>query len=72
MIANDNELRVTQQRITYFQQLLANLRQTARPDEFEAVAGGYRLEIERMHAEVMGYYLRPLNGSRDLTEALSV
>lgn len=36
------------------------LRQTARPDEFDAVAGGYRLEIERMQAEVMSYYLRPL------------
>jgi len=45
---NDNELQVTQERITYFQQLLANLRQTARPDEFAAVASGYRFEIERM------------------------
>lgn len=36
------------------------LRQTAHADEFHAVAGGYRLEIERMQAEVMSYYLRPL------------
>ena len=47
MITNDNELQVTQERIAYFQRMLATLRQTARPDEFAAVASGYRLEVER-------------------------
>ncbi len=57
---NENELQATQERIAYFQELLSMLRQTARLDEFAAVTGGYRLEIERMQAEVMNYYLRPL------------
>lgn len=60
MLLKDDELQATQERIVYFQGLLSMLRQTARPDEFAAVAGGYRLEIERMQAEVMNYYLRPL------------
>lgn len=53
MIANELELQVTHQRIGRLQDLLARLRQTARPGEFDAVTSGYRLEIERMQAEVM-------------------
>lgn len=60
MIMNDQELKVAQERIAQFQRWLAQLRQTARPEEFEAVTGGYRLEIERMQAEVLEYLLRPL------------
>lgn len=60
MISNDQELQVTQERIGQFQRWLAQLRQTARPEEFEAVASGYRLEIERMQAEVLEYLLRPM------------
>jgi len=60
MIANDHELKVTQERIAHLQGRLAKIRQNARPEEFEAVASGYRLEIERMQAEVLEYLLRPL------------
>ncbi|MFQ5853217.1 MAG: hypothetical protein ACE5JU_21880 [Candidatus Binatia bacterium] len=60
MIANDQELQVTQERIAQLQRWLAQIRQTAQPEEFEAVASGYRLEIERMQAEVLEYLLRPL------------
>ncbi len=59
MIANDQDLKVTRERIDRFQQWLMQIRQTARPEEFEAVTSGYRLEIERMQAEVMDYLLRP-------------
>jgi len=59
MIRNEQELKVTQERIGYFQQLLMQLRQTARPDEFQAVSGGYRIEIERMQAEVLEYLTLP-------------
>lgn len=59
MIRNEQELKVTQERIGYFQQLLIQLRQTARPDEFQAVSGSYRLEIERMQAEVLEYLTLP-------------
>jgi len=60
VITNDQELQVTQERIAHFQQWLIQIRQTALPEEFEAVASGYRLEIERMQAEVTDYLLRPL------------
>lgn len=60
MITNDRELQATQERIAQFQGWLTQIRQTARPEEFELVAGGYRLEIERMQAEVLDYLLRPL------------
>ena len=58
MIANDKELEGTQQRIAYFERLLAQMRVTARPEEFPAVASGYRAEIEKMTAEVLEYLTR--------------
>lgn len=58
MIQNDNELTVTQDRIAYFQRILAQLRVTATPEEFPLVAGGYRSEIERMQCEVLEYLTR--------------
>jgi hypothetical protein len=57
MITNEQEFEVTQARIDQFQKWLVRLRRTARPEEFSAVASGYRLEIERMQAEVMEYLL---------------
>jgi len=60
MIRNDQELQVTQERIARFQRWLADLRRTARPEEFEAMRSGYRLEIERMQAGVLEYLLRPV------------
>ncbi len=60
MITNDQELQATQERITKFQKWLADFRRSARPVEFEPLASGYRLEIERMQAEVLDYLLRPL------------
>ena len=60
MIANDQELQVAKERIDQFQRWLAQIRRTARPEEFAAVTGGYRLEIERMQAEVLEYLLCPL------------
>ncbi len=63
MIASDQELQVTQERIERFQGWLASLRRTARPEEFAALSSGYRLEIERMQAEVLDYLLRPILSS---------
>jgi hypothetical protein len=68
MITNDHELRFMRERIDYFQQMLADIRQSTPPEEFDALSSGYRLEIERMHAEVMEYLLRPLATGRDTTE----
>lgn len=61
MITNDQELIVTKQRIDQFQRWLAQLRQTAQPEEFESMTSGYRLEIERMQAEVLEYLLSPVH-----------
>ncbi len=49
----------------HFQRWLVQMRQSARPEEFEAVTGGYRLEIERMQADVLSYLLRPLTVASD-------
>lgn len=59
MIANEQELKVTHERIARLQSWLMQARRNARPEEFEAMASGYRLEIERMQAEVMEYLLAP-------------
>ena len=59
MITDDQELKATQERIIRFQRWLVQMRQTARAGELGAAAGGYRLEIERMQAEVLDYLLRP-------------
>ncbi|MBA3805597.1 MAG: hypothetical protein H0X14_07800 [Acidobacteria bacterium] len=58
MIHNDQEMEVTQERILYFQRLLSQLRVTAAPEEFPAVASGYRAEIARMQDDVLEYLTR--------------
>jgi len=58
MIANDAELSATQERIAYFQGLLAQFRITARPEEFAAMCSGCRAEIERMQKEALDYLTR--------------
>ena len=61
MINDNSELRAAQERITYFQDLLLQLRETARPEEFPIVALGYRLEIERMQREALDYLTRHIS-----------
>ena len=58
MIRNDQELAVTREQISRLEDLLAQLRVTAKPYEFPAVASGYRTEIERMYQEVLNYLSR--------------
>ena len=58
MIHDDQELAATQERIAYFYRLLAQLRVTASPEEFPAVASGYRAEIARMQDEALEYLTR--------------
>jgi hypothetical protein len=55
MIQNDTELQGTQERITFFSRLVANMRQVEKPENFKYMASGYLAEIEKMHAEVMAY-----------------
>lgn len=59
MIQNDQELRVTRERISYLLDLLDRVRLNARPDELRLVSGGYRAEVERMQREVLDYLTEP-------------
>ena len=59
MIQNEEELRVTKARIEQFQKWLLDMRQQVDPEEFLLMSSGYRLEIERMQAEVLEYLLYP-------------
>jgi hypothetical protein len=58
MITNDQELKGTRARIIYFEDLLAQMRVTARPDLFPSMASAYRTEIEKMQREVLEYLTR--------------
>ena len=57
MIHNDKELKATQQRITYFQNLLLQLKAKATPEEFPLISSGYRTEIQKMQDEVLEYLM---------------
>jgi hypothetical protein len=58
MIMNGTELVATLERVAYFQGLLAQFRVSATPEEFPAMASGYRAEIERMQKEILEYLTR--------------
>jgi hypothetical protein len=53
MIRNDQELQASQERITYFCQVVAQMRVTEPAENFPSLASGFIAEIEKMHAEVM-------------------
>lgn len=56
MIANDQELHVTLQRIAHFQEQLAYLRKVeTNPANFRGAASGFLAEIDRMQLEVREY-----------------
>jgi hypothetical protein len=59
MIRNQQELEASQERIAKFQSWLLDMRQTTSPKEFALMSSGYRLEIEKMQAEVLEYLLYP-------------
>ncbi len=56
MIANDQQLQVTQDRIKQLQLQLAHLRNVeANPDNYYASASGFLAEIDRMQLEVRDF-----------------
>lgn len=59
MIRNQQELEASQERIAKFQSWLLDMRQTTSPKEFVLMSSGYRLDIEKMQAEVLEYLLSP-------------
>ena len=67
MIQNDTELKTSQQRIAYFQDLLLQLRVKASAEEFSLVSSGYRTEIEKMQEEVLEYLTRHVSEPGQVT-----
>jgi hypothetical protein len=63
MIQNDEELRITRERIAYLLNLLSRLRVSSRPEELTLVSGSYRAEVERMQREVLDYLTQPAGES---------
>ena len=59
MIRNDKELAVTRERVAIFERMLEELRKTARPEEWQELSSGYRLEIERMQRDILDYLIQP-------------
>jgi hypothetical protein len=59
MIQNEQELKVTRERISYLLDFLARLRVSSRPEELALVSSGYRAEVERMQYEVLEYLTQP-------------
>jgi hypothetical protein len=56
MIANDEELKITLQRIAQFQAQVAHLRTVeSNPDNYRAAVSGFLAEIDRMQLEVREY-----------------
>ncbi len=56
MIANDQELHVTLERIAQFQAQVAHLRRTeTNPTNYHAAVSGFLAEIDRMQLEVREY-----------------
>ena len=68
MIQNDTELKTSQQRIAYFQDLLLQLRVKASAEEFPLVSSGYRAEIEKMQEEVLEYLTRHVSEPIQVTK----
>jgi hypothetical protein len=57
MIANDQELKTTLDRIAWFQQQVAHLRKTeTNSANYRAAASGFLAEIDRMQLEVREYF----------------
>jgi len=57
MIANDDELQTTLDRIVWFQQQVAHLRRTeTNPVNYRAAVSGFIAEIDRMQLEVREYF----------------
>lgn len=56
MIANENEYRVTLERIAQFQAQVSHLRRTEpNPANYHAAVSGYLSEVDRMQLEVREY-----------------
>ena len=56
MIANDQELTVTLERIAHFQEQVAHLRRMeTNPENYHGAVSGFLAEVDRMQLEVREY-----------------
>jgi hypothetical protein len=56
MITNDEQLKATRERISWFQDQVTHLRRTeTNPVNYRAAASGFLTEIDRMQLEVREY-----------------
>lgn len=65
MISDDNEFHAAQERIVLFERTLAEARRSYSRSNYEAMAEGYLLEIDKMRGEIRDY----LTGIPSHTEA---
>jgi hypothetical protein len=74
MIANDQELQTTLERIAWFQKQVAQLRKTERnPVNYRGAASGFLAEVDRMQLEVREYLsFLPAQQAISANEALQV
>ena len=59
MIQNDLELRVTQERIQLFVNVLVEARVSYTPSSYQAMSQGFLSEIRKMQDEVRAYLSNP-------------
>ncbi len=69
MIEGEQEYNAINERIAYFQRLLAHLRVNATPQEFPALSSGYRFELEQMQREVVDYLSHHASEARSVEAA---
>jgi len=55
MIQNDTELQAAQERILLFERVLAEARRTYSPSNYQAMAEGYLMEIDKLRVEIREY-----------------
>jgi hypothetical protein len=56
MIKNEQELKITRERIAHFENQIAHLRKVeTNPENYHGVVSGYLVEIDRMQLEVREY-----------------
>lgn len=55
MIGNDEELQASQEYVLRFERILVAARRTYTLEAYEAMAGSYLMEIERVNAEILEY-----------------
>lgn len=58
MIQSDEEMRAAQERVLLLERMLAEARRTYSASNYQAMAQGYLLEIDRMQAEIRTYLSR--------------